>query len=89
MDRLTQHDLRNIRFLMSLGKIGMMRFMQQASEDDIKYANEIMRLYNQQLIKEEERHLRLSEDMFLSLAENEIEDFSDAKLVLNKFMLNK
>jgi len=89
MDRLTQHDLRNIRFLMSLGKIGMMRFMQQASEDDIKYANEIMHLYRQELIKEEERHLRLSEDMFLSLAENEIEDFSDAKLVLNKFMLNK
>lgn len=89
MDRLTQHDLRNIRFLMSLGKIGLMRFMQQASEDDIKYANEIMHLYRQELLKEEERHYRLSEDMFLSLAENEIEDFSDAKLVLNKFMLNK
>jgi hypothetical protein len=89
MDRLTQHDLRNIRFLMSLGKIGLMRFMQQASEDDIKYANEIMHLYRQELLKEEERHSRLSEDMFLSLAENEIEDFSDAKLVLNKFMLNK
>ena len=89
MDRLTQHDLRNIRFLMSLGKIGLMRFMQQASADDIAYANEIMSLYRQKLIEEEERHTRLSEDMFLSLAENEIEDFSDAKLVLNKFMLNK
>jgi hypothetical protein len=88
MDRLTQHDLRNIRFLMSLGKIGLMRFMQQASEDDITYANEIMKLYREQLIEAEEQ-ARLSEDMFLSIAGNEIEDFSDAKLVLNKFMLNK
>jgi hypothetical protein len=88
MDRLTQHDLRNIRFLMSLGKIGLMRFMQQASEDDITYANEIMKLYREQLIEAEEK-ARLSEDMFLSLAGNEIEDFSDARLVLSKFMLNK
>lgn len=73
---------------MSLGKIGLMRFMQQASEDDITYANEIMALYRQQLIEEEE-NARLSEDMFLSIAGNEIEDFSDARLVLNKFMLNK
>jgi hypothetical protein len=88
MDRLTQHDLRNIRFLMSLGKIGLMRFMQQASEDDITYANEIMKLYREQLIEAEEK-ARLSEDMFLSIAGNEIEDFSDARLVLSKFMLNK
>jgi hypothetical protein len=73
---------------MSLGKIGLMRFMQQASEDDITYANEIMKLYREQLIEAEEQ-ARLSEDMFLSIAGNEIEDFSDAKLVLNKFMLNK
>lgn len=88
MDRLTQHDLRNVRFLMSLGKIGLMRFMQQASEDDIIYANEIMKLYREQLIEAEEK-ARLSEDMFLSIAGNEIEDFSDARLVLSKFMLNK
>ena len=88
MDRLTQHDLRNIRFLMSLGKIGLMRFMQQASEDDITYANEIMKLYREQLIEAEEQ-ARLSEDMFLSIAGNEIEDFSDARLVLSKYMLNK
>jgi hypothetical protein len=88
MDRLTQHDLRNIRFLMSLGKIGLMRFMQQASEDDITYANEIMKLYREQLIEAEEQ-ARVSEDMFLSIVGNEIEDFSDARLVLSKFMLNK
>jgi hypothetical protein len=88
MDRLTQHDLRNIRFLMSLGKIGLMRFMQQADEDDIKYANEIMLLYRQELIASEER-AKINEDMFISLIGNEIEDFSDAKLVLNKYMLNK
>ena len=89
MDRLTQHDLRNIRFLLSLGKVGLMRFMQQADEDDIKYANEIMVLYRQELIAEDKRHSRITEDMFLTQAGNEIEDFSDAKLVLNKYMLNK
>ena len=89
MDRLTQHDLRNIRFLMSLGKIGLMRFMQQADEDDIRYANEIMALYRKELDEEDKRHSRITEDMFLGHHEDNIENFSDAKLVLNKFMLNK
>jgi len=86
MDRLTEHDLRNVRFLMSLGSIGLMRFMQQASEDDIRYANEIMRMYKREM---EEAGSRFTEDSFLSHNHNEIEDFSDAKLVLKKFMLNK
>jgi len=87
MDRLTDHDLRNLRFLLSLGKIGLMRFMQQASKDDIEYANELMIRYRIQL---EEDALAGSRQSLHDLVfiDDEIEDFTEANEVLSKFMLS-
>ena len=81
---MDQHDLRNLRFLLSLGKIGLIRFMQQASEDDVIYANELLARYRQEI--EEKAMLYM---MYSSDAQDEVDDVSQAKEVLSKFTLKK
>jgi hypothetical protein len=84
MEKMDQHDLRNLRFLLSLGKIGLIRFMQQASEDDVIYANELLARYRQEI--EEKAMLYM---MYSSDAQDEVDDVSQAKEVLSKFTLKK
>jgi hypothetical protein len=58
--------------------------MQQASEDDVIYANELLARYRQEI--EEKAMLYM---MYSSDAQDEVDDVSQAKEVLSKFTLKK
>jgi hypothetical protein len=62
--------------------------MQQASQEDVEYARELMVRYSMQLEQDEMMGSRKSLHELISI-DDEIEDFTEANEVLSKFMLNK
>ena len=53
---MNEHDKRNLRFLLSLGKVGLMRFLSQASEDDMLYAAELLNRHKEEVAKNSEMY---------------------------------
>jgi len=92
--KLTQHDWGNIGFLMSLDGDRIMDFLMSAPIDDIKYAGEILALYEAHLDREFERvaarecAIDAAIEMMKPILEKDV-DVSEATNVLSKFMLNK
>lgn len=85
---MNDHDKRNLRFLLSLGKIGLMRFLSQASEDDMLYAAELLNRHKEELAQNSEKYEnRIYE--YVSQDDFEVDDFTQAKEYLGKFRLNK
>jgi hypothetical protein len=83
---MNEHDKRNLKFLLSLGKIGLIRFLAQASMDDMVYASELMNRHREYIHK----NMELNENRIyaaVSQDDFEIEEFTDAKDYLSKFKL--
>ncbi len=75
--KMNSHDKSNLHFLMNINIDSFNEWASQASEDDIAYALELIR----------QARTELEVDLVEML--DEVEDFSEAKSVLQKFMLNK
>lgn len=85
---MNEHDKRNLRFLLSLGKVGLMRFLSQASEDDMLYAAELLNRHKAEIEGNAEKYeARIYE--YVSQDDFEIDEFPDAKEYLSKFRLKK
>jgi len=85
---MNEHDKRNLRFLLSLGKVGLMRFLSQASEDDMLYAAELLNRHKEEVAKNSEMYEnRIYE--YVSQDDFEVDDFPDAREYLSKFTLKK
>lgn len=46
---MNQRDQENLNFLLSVGEAGLREWYDQASEDDIEYAQELLSAYEMQL----------------------------------------
>ena len=75
--KMNPHDKSNFDFLMSIDSATFKDWASQASDDDIAYALELV------------HQARAALELDLLAVLDEVEDFSDAKSVLQKFMLNK
>jgi len=85
---MNEHDKRNLRFLLSLGKVGLMRFLSQASEDDMLYAAELLNRHKAEVEGNAEKYEnRIYE--YVSQDDFEIDEFPDAREYLSKFTLKK
>jgi hypothetical protein len=81
---MSEHDKRNLRFLLSLGKLGIIRFLAQASADDMLYAAELLKRHREIMIeKQYEREI----EEYMTQDDSNIENFNDAKDYLKKFTL--
>lgn len=93
IDKLTAHDWGNINFLMTLDRNGIVEFLMSAPTDDIKYAGEILELYQAHLDIEwkrvEARERAIDAAIALMKPMEEVDNVSDAANVLSKYMLNK
>jgi hypothetical protein len=69
---MSEHDLENLRFLMTISKESFDRWLASASDDDVEYALELI-----------ERHRALAVQF-----RDEVGDVSEAKRMLSKFALN-
>ena len=85
---MNEHDKRNLRFLLSLGKVGLMRFLSQASEDDMLYAAELLNRHKAEVEGNAEKYEnRIYE--YVSQDDFEVDYFPDAREYLSKFTLKK
>lgn len=75
---MNEHDRQNVNFIMSLSDYEFEDWAVELSEDDIKYAVE--------LIKQRRLELMDQEDALMN-AEAEGNNFAEARDVLKKFML--
>ena len=75
--KMNPHDKSNLDFLMNINIDSFNEWASQASEDDIAYALELI------------RQARAALEVDLVEILDDVEDFSEAKSVLQKFMLNK
>lgn len=76
-DIMNDHDKHNLDFLLSISPDVLADWFEQADDDDINYAFELL--------------ARAKSDMLLRLIELEdsVEDLSEAKQFLQKFSINK
>lgn len=74
---MNPHDKNNLDFLMNVSAKTLSEWADQASDDDILYALELVRQAQAELAAE------------LIEVLDEVEDCTEAKSVLKKFMLNK
>lgn len=72
---MNDHDLNNIRYIMSLDEHQFDEWMSKVGDDDINYAIEIIQARRIELMMEE------------ALLNDEVEDLSEAQKVLTKFTL--
>lgn len=72
---MNDHDLNNIRYIMSLDEHQFDEWMSKVGDDDINYAIEIIKARRVELMMEE------------ALLNDEVEDLSEAQKVLTKFTL--
>jgi hypothetical protein len=85
---MNEHDKRNLRFLLGLGKIGLMRFLAQASEDDMLYAAELLNKHKAEMEKNSDMYEnRIYE--YVSQDDFDVDNCTEAKEYLSKFRLNK
>ena len=49
---MNEHDLGNLEFLRNLSDAGLMAWFEQASEDDVVYAQELLNQWEDQLDRE-------------------------------------
>lgn len=72
---MTEHDRQNLNFLMTVSEAGFKHWYDQADEDDIQYAFELIQQYRSELEEIE--------------IENKLDnsDFSEVKSILGKFQL--
>jgi hypothetical protein len=74
---MNEYDKNNLSFLLSLHSNSFREWAEQASEDDIQYAMELL------------RQRQAEYDLELAAVLDEVVDVSEAKKVLGKFRLNK
>lgn len=78
---MNNHDLNNVRFIMSLDLDELKHWWESVSEDERNYASEIMDAYSQHL-KRQSYAVSLSHDRELSEA-----DCAEARQLLSQFTL--
>jgi hypothetical protein len=76
-DGMNDYDKNNLNFLLSLHGKSFNEWADQASEDDIQYAMELL------------RQRQFEYDLELATVLDRVDDVSQAKKVLSKFRLNK
>lgn len=74
---MNYHDKHNLDFLLSITPEALTDWFNQASEDDIAYAIELIRTAKTEALCE------------LYALDDDIEDVSDAEFVLSQFRINK
>jgi hypothetical protein len=81
---MNEHDKRNLKFLLSLGKIGLMRFFAQASQEEMLYASVLLNRYREEMI---EKQYEKEIEEYMAQDDSNIEDSNEAKEYLKKFRL--
>lgn len=79
---MPQRDKDNLLFLMNCSEDEMVNFLQNSSQDDIDYAEELFKTANK-LMAKKLYQLDLEENKF----NDDVKDFSQAKEYLKKFTL--
>lgn len=74
---MNQYDRRNFEFIMTLNEEEFDEFFSSVGEDDIQYAIELIQEARSELIQKELEYL------------DQVEDVSQASVVLKQFTLNK
>jgi len=70
---MSENDLHNLTFLMTVDDEGFNKWFEQADDDDIQYAFELIQMYRSEI-----QELELEKKL-------ENSDFSEAKNILEKF----
>jgi hypothetical protein len=74
---MNDHDKDNLEFLMAISKNTLLDWCDQASDDDIQYAIELL------------KQRQIEVDMELATVLDDVEDVTEAKTVLSKYSINK
>lgn len=86
---MDQNDFSNLNFLLTINEEGMKLWLDQASEDDVAYANELLNSYCKQLACEEwELDTRVQELETELKVEMLNGNYPEARSVLSKFVRN-
>lgn len=81
---MNKHDFENLKFLLSTDKKGLHRWMNQATDDDFKYAMELIDTYTRGLSAHWNELADLDPELF---ATNPNQPYAEAQAVLAKFRL--
>jgi hypothetical protein len=79
---MPKKDKDNLLFLMNCSEDQMIDFLQKASQDDIDYAEELFKSANKMIVKKLQQM-----DLEQNMLNDDVKDFSQAKVYLKKFTL--